>query len=123
MSKWPKEITIPTSIGEKSYFRNGEPCCAVGNLYSLGVWSDADYPCSVSDNEIGIEFEVLYGKLCRILFPEIKYSFIVCINDALSAKNRRLLYLLTWAKLGYTEGMPKNVLKLLNNPKIKEIKV
>lgn len=122
MTNWPKEIPIPHRIGRMSYFRKGKPCCAIGHLHSLGVWSDAYYPCSVSDNEIGVEFEVLYGKLCRILFPEIKNSFVICINDSLSDKNRRLLYLLTWAKLGYTEGMPQNVLKLLKNPKVAAIK-
>lgn len=123
MSNWPEEIPIPNSIGEKSYFRNGRPCCAVGNLYSLGVWSTYPHPASVPTLYIGMKYEELYREICRILFPETKFSYVTTINDDLPAKNRRLLYLLTRAKLGYTEGMPKNVLKLLNNPKIKEIKV
>lgn len=122
MTNWPKEIPIPQEIGKGSYFRNGEPCCAVGHLHSLNLWSNNGYACSMPNKKIGAKFEVLYGKLCRILFPEIKYSFIVNINDNLSDENRRLLYLLTWAKLGYTEGMPQNVLKLLKNPKVAAIK-
>lgn len=44
-------------------------------------------------------------------------------NDCLNQETRTKLYLLTWAKLGYTEGMPKYILDLLEKPEIKAIEV
>ena len=43
------------------------------------------------------------------------------LNDSLKAKDRLNLYLLTWAKLGYTQGMPSEILKMLKLPEIKAI--
>ena len=121
---WPKEIPIPEEIGKQSYFRDGNPCCAIGHLHSLDVWTDKNlYLSMLPQKEEGVLYANIYKKIAVILFPELCYVLISSINDNLSPESRRLLYLLTWAKLGYTEGMPPNVLKLLNNPKIKGITV
>ena len=122
MTNWPKEIPIPHKIGKGSYLRNGEPCCAVGHLHSLGVWSGTEALYGYPKTKISQKYQEIYRQLSRILFQGVVSYGIPYINDNLSGKNRRLLYLLTWAKLGYTEGMPKNVLKLLKNPKVAAVK-
>lgn len=104
---WPVSIDIPVRIGIGRYrYDNGKPCCAVGHARSQ-IGSDND-----SDNIM---------KTWADSYRSIAASFgfnsctVVSINDQTpSYMDRRILYLLAWANLGYVCGMPENVLRILD---------
>lgn len=107
---WPVEIPIPSRIGHTTfYYDNGKPCCAIGHLCDLGVWGIV---CSSPSLPAGKTFDILYMRIAVALGWN-KGLHLLSVNDRLYSKERRLLYLVTWAALGYTNGMPKDVLKLL----------
>jgi|JI10StandDraft_1071094.scaffolds.fasta_scaffold22596_7 hypothetical protein len=139
---WPTEITVPSSIGRLKRFTDDGPCCAVGyaqyefcvttgrqSFDALTNWHGN--PICYRDKRYNAWYS-LYLKLfqtVRGIHPVLyRYDItdeneVELINDAISASWRKTMYLLTWAKLGYTEGMPSNVLTLLEQPEIKAVKV
>lgn len=123
---WPEQIEIPHRIGARLYkYLNGRPCCAIGHIEQHNL-------CSLSK----AIYRDLYTRLAERLDAlgrlkkQIGYTFsdrssasVEEINDFLEPKSRLELYLLTWAKLGYTKGMPPGILKLLKLPEIQNILV
>lgn len=111
---WPVEIPIPSRIGHTTfYYDNGKPCCAIGHLSDLGVWGQANSYPSLPAGKI---YDILYMKVAVALGWD-KGTHLLSVNDRLYSKERRLLYLVTWAALGYTKGMPEEVLTLLKRVK------
>lgn len=125
MSNWPKEIPISDKIGLNEFYQDDQPCCAVGHLHALGVWSDKRcQPRVFPTRPEGKLYQAIYDKLYRILVPGRYISTVLFYtNDCLNQETRTKLYLLTWAKLGYVKGMPKHILDLLEKPEIKAIEV
>lgn len=132
MNNWPEEIPIPDKIGSHFYYIADQPYCAVGHLHHLGVWNtDPECPQKLPLIAAGDKYFAVYKQLVKALFPvrfkairyEIGISCLESINDHLNTTDRTNVYLLTWAKLGYTEGMPKRILKLLDKPEVQAIKV
>lgn len=140
-SIWPTEINIPDKIGKIYRFVDCAPCCAVGHAqYEFTVSSGQSLPAieswvpqppCVRTKEYRIWYELycdLFAAL-RVIYPGLRRRNIEdeegveFINDALTYDWRRTLYLLTWAKLGYTEGMPSNILDLLKFSEIEAVKV
>lgn len=115
---WPEQIEIPDRIGTGTYsYLDGDPCCAIGHINKNGIYG--------WHREI---YRYLYIKLTKRLHALGKLTWRISnfdsvekINDLLEPKNRLELYLLTWAKLGYTEGMPPDILELLALPEIQNI--
>jgi len=74
-----------------------------------------------SDNcGTGINIISTNNRVCQII---AEVSDVELINDMFNPKARRDVYLLTWAKFGYTEGMPKKVLDMLSIPEVKSINI
>jgi len=127
---WPEVINVPSSIGKFNLNDGDQPCCAVGHLrYEFWLLNGKTlteasvYAIPPNCRESYSLWYSLYVKLYAALRQcvqevadadvVLRYYSVEGINDNLSAAWRRKLYLLTWAKLGYTEGMPKSVLELL----------
>jgi len=136
---WPEVINVPSRIGKFSLSDGDQPCCAVGHL-RCELWllngktltKSSVYTIPAKCRESYKLWYSLYIKLYSALrqcVQEVADSAVLCyssvegINDNLSAAWRRKLYLLTWAKLGYTEGMPKAVLELLELTSIQKVNV
>lgn len=125
MSHWPKEIPIPDKIGLNDFYKDDQPCCAVGHLHALGVWSDKrKRPRALPVKFEGLLYQSIYRRLYGVLVPDRYLNmYLFQNNDCLNEETRTNLYLLTWAKLGYVDGMPKRILDLLEKPEIKAIEV
>ncbi len=145
MSQWPLSIDVQVNIGTKMYyhFDNNEgsytdhPCCAVGHLRHAFGCHNRGYLISYSNY---LRWQDLYKKIYHILMPVIVKDLrkksrafnklvmydsasVETVNDALPKKWRKIMYLLTWAKLGYTHDMPSDVwqfLKYLEKLEVKE---
>jgi len=115
--KWPDEIELPDEVGKLRYFKEGSPCCAIGHaIVQLGVsegkrgrqiyyWS--------KDNPRLLKFRAMYKKAAKVLFPwAISYHEVEGANDYIfDPSERRDIWLVVMCLLGYTEGMPKRILK------------
>lgn len=139
-SIWPTEINVPDKVGKTYRFVDCNPCCAVGHAqYEFTVSSGQSLP--VIDGWVlqptcvkTKEYAIWYNLYCdlfaalKVIYPALGRKNIIdengveFINDAMSYNWRRTLYLLTWAKLGYTEGMPSDILDLLKLSEIKAVK-
>lgn len=120
---WPEQIKIPSRIGIGAYkYSNGNPCCAMGHIEENGVYDLQRTIYRSLYIKLAQKLHTL-GKLTRHISININFESVEKVNDILESKNRRELYLLTWAKMGYTEGMPSNVLKLLALPEIQEVRI
>lgn len=110
MSEWPIQIEVPNKIGTGSYYYdNHKPCCAVG-------W--CRYELSKVNNYLPYKLIDEWRQSYIFISKKLSHSFstmfgVETTNDKCGPEERKLLYLLTWAKLGYTRGMPKTVTKIL----------
>lgn len=124
MTKWPKEITIPDRVG-RGAIRNddGSPCCAVGHFeyeaWKLRPVRSAERkgkPLLSLSGPIWGAFQDQYRRAAMGLTGHDWNGrvSIPCINDHLPTNYKRVLvYCTAWALLGYTEGMPRSVLRLM----------
>ena len=126
---WPKQVVLPLRIGRNAYVDNGSPCCAVGHfLHQLryktklkqnyALLNAATPELTVLEGVYKALYAALFGETYRSQLPTVER-----INDRINTKDRRTLYLLTWAKLGYTEGMPKRILNLLQDTRVQAVTV
>lgn len=126
---WPKQVVIPRYIGKDTYVNNDAPCCAVGHfLHQLrhktklrqnyALLTETSPELTVLEGVYKALYAALFGKTYRSQLPTVER-----INDRINTKDRRTLYLLTWAKLGYTEGMPKRILNLLQDTRVQAVTV
>lgn len=98
---WPKEIEIPDKIGiHRTCYADGSPCCAMGHFYS--------YRLDGEQYEAAAEAYLCAAEADGRFQP----TWVVMVNDSSPPAKRRLYYLTAWALLGYTEGMPPEVLEL-----------
>lgn len=99
-SAWPKEVLIPKEIGRFAETNDdGSPCCALGHMRQYDM-----------SHHARVRWHAAYKKAAQA--DGKHYECVVSINDSSPARKRRLYYLAAWAILGYTEGMPEEVLKL-----------
>ena len=121
---WPETIPIPDAVGRGAYWTDIEnriPCCAIGHrIEAIRVCCLNKFPY--------YEWNDTYRQVHRALVPASQWpngrklqpdkTFSVeTLNDAMQPKYRLLVYLTTWAMLGYTEGMPDDVLKAVEKVK------
>ena len=110
MTHWPKEITIPDRVGVlQVYNDDGSPCCAKGHFHremkTAGVLR-RDH-LKVVEAAYGKQYLRAYGALTGR-----NEVYVGLANDTLPTNHQRVLvYLTAWALLGYTEGMPRAVLR------------
>jgi hypothetical protein len=134
---WPEVINVPSYIGKHKLSNGDQPCCAVGHsrcefwlLNGKTLTESSVYTIPTKFREsYNLWYNLyikLYSALCQCVQEVADADVIVSnhvesINDNLSTAWRRRLYLLTWAKLGYTEGMPKEVLELLELNTVRKV--
>ncbi len=112
-AKWPIQIEIPSTIGRyqyRNYDAENTPCCAVGwciyelqkiNKYTRDYYHKED---KWRDSYVSMAKAMGYKPGCTV----------EGVNDYTDDGNeRKTLYLLSWANLGYTYGMPRAVTKIL----------
>jgi len=121
---WPETIPIPDAVGRGAYWKDylsHIPCCAIGHRM------EATRCCAFNTFPYE-EWNNTYTRVHKALVPLSQYppgkklqpdkTFSVeTLNDAMQPKYRLLVYLTTWAMLGYTEGMPDDVLKAVEKVK------
>lgn len=119
--RWPRYVTIPKVIGTKRLmYRNGRPCCTLGLLRFTLNRNTTNY----ANEEFESQWERLYLAVCTALSIKGKYDSITTANDCIKENDVRVLaYLVTWAKLGYSVGMPSYVTTILQDDKLKSIGV
>jgi hypothetical protein len=108
LAKWPNEMPIPTEIGAHSYkHANGKPCCAVGHImYALR--STCPPPAVVAQ----YPWRDAYLAAYRALYPHRPcLGTVEAANDRMAARDRKRLYLVSLALIGYTEGQPDSILE------------
>ena len=119
---WPEQVSVDVEIGTDAYTSTEGPCCAVGHAgYEFKI--DRDFACSSKL----YEWRMVYKELYRAIYnPDAgNHEVVETINDdkLSSDKERKDLYLLTWAKLGYVNGMPKHILKMLKSARVKKVQI
>ena len=121
--KWPDEIELPDEVGKNMYFKEGSPCCAVGHAIvqlrvSGGKRGRQIYYWS-KDNPRLLKFRAMYKKAAKVLFPWYPSSRgVEGVNDHIfDPSERRDIWLVAMCLLGYTEGMPKRILKMAERVK------
>lgn len=116
---WPESIFVNVNVGTDTYLDDwGNPCCAVG-------CAAREFDTSFTSVKL-VHWRLVYIELYRALYnpPDNKALTVETTNDEIDDdKERTNLYLLTWAKLGYTKGMPKRILNRLKLSKVKKIKI
>ena len=119
--RWPSYVDIPKRIGAKRLLlRNGRPCCTLAYLRFTLNRNHTNYANPLFESDWG----KLYLEVCKALNVKGNYNSVAEANDCIKENDVRVLaYLLTWGKLGYTEGMPSYVLTILEDKKLKSIGV
>lgn len=121
-NSWPEYVDVDVTIGTDNYVDNKQPCCAIGHAereFTRNMSQKGDY----SSTQL-YHWRKVYTALHESLYPRVRKDLTVeTINDRLNNKSRNDLYLLTWAKLGYTNGMPDHILKKLDLPSVQRVRI